>query len=771
MPIDHEELSRQARAFRPRRPAGIAALAAGVHRDPALRSWLTMESSALIPVPARDEDGWSLWSLIAIVRQEAPDVQTHQPPWGAVQWEWPTGRVVQLVELARRPELAAVLDEARGAPTEAWQVPGSETGRWQRDEALERLTELLASDPDDLSEMAVRYERILPAGAYPLYWALATGSRAWLRRTGDQVAEPAHADDRSEPPPEHLRDGTPGTPTELASRLGPWLRSTRALVDRFNYPVSVAQLADIERRHADVFRLAVIGTGPSLNRLVNALAGSPVLPAGEPLTVPVAVLPDGDPHVEITMPGSGCVSLPLEDASWSRVSEDALAVRVLADSDFLRAVEGELVVLDTDGCERHRVADAAAASDVVLLAVRATSPLGMAERELLESQVLGRHVQRVAVVVTLLDHIDDDEREPVLRYIANRAERVSPAVHVLTGPIDGSVDELTELRTTVLGLADAASRRAMRHAQVTGQLADLLGHLVQVAEQGAAAAAQSAAERSVVTQAAEHDLEGRRLDWLDVRNELQRRGTSNVEELRSSLLAYRAKLLDHLGFDLKRSREPRRWWEDEFGYRFRRELEATVRRHEDQLGRNVAADLHWLDSRTAGLFGRPVATRSGEQAPLTPDDPQLPGIDAPDLSHYRVGLRIAPAVAGLLGSLLIPGGVVAVGLASAATLAAGELRLQGMITEEHQLVAAQLPAAIDRGINGVSDELSNRVRELYAGFLDDTERAERAWHDAQLAAVRGPDPQESPWPALAAQAQALHDELRSALHTETGGAE
>lgn len=146
MPIDHEQLRQQAADFVPRRPGGIAGLVAGVHRDPALRSWLPLESSALVPVPVRDVGGWTLWSLVGVVNREPAGTRLHQVPWGAVQWDWPGGRVVQLVDLARRPELAETLSTARAAsprapsPAEPPVPPGTGAGRTPRPGAASRRT-------------------------------------------------------------------------------------------------------------------------------------------------------------------------------------------------------------------------------------------------------------------------------------------------------------------------------------------------------------------------------------------------------------------------------------------------------------------------------------------------------------------------------------------------------------------------------------------------------------------------------------------------------
>lgn len=558
-------------------------------------------------------------------------------------------------------------------------------------------------------------------------------------------------------------------PNDIAGSLGPWLRRAGRLTGLAEGPELADRLAEIDRRRLDTFRLAVLGSGRGFQNLVDMLLGIPALPRTASLQGAVLVQPSADPRLEIDHPGRERLVLSLEESSWDQAAGHPAAVRVLVDSEFLRAVDGELVVLDSERGAGTDPGSDPAAGDVVVLAVTASSPLGMDERTLLERQLRDGHVQRVAVVVTGLDQIDPDERETVLRYIRNRAGKIAPGVELLTAPLDTHDGEVKELREAVLRLTDPAQRSTMRAAQVAGRLGDHLARLVAVAEQGKAAADRAEGERAGRIRDAEQELEGRLVDWLGVRDELQHRGSGNVDELRASLLSYRADLQERLRFDLSRSRDPRQWWEEEFEYRLRRDLEATVRRYEGQLERHITADLQWLDGRTQELFGRPVAARPGAHAPVMPDGPQRRDIDAPDLTRYRIGLRVAPAVAGLLGVLFIPGGILAMGLASAAALAAGELKLHGMVTEQRELVAAALPAAVDRAINAMSDELSTRVRSLYAGFLDDVERSSRGWHDTELAAIRGDDRDPPPgWAKLGVAARELRDEVRTAVETEGG---
>lgn len=742
MAIDQEVLRRRAQEYRPQRPSGIAGLVEGAHRDPALGPWLTLESTLLAPVPAKDGDGWTFWSLVSAARSASVG-PGYQPPWGAVRWTWPSGRIAQLLALDSRSDLAAALATARSAPASAWQV-GRGFSRKRRDVLLHRVESALGTDEAELAELADLYADLLPTAAYPLYHALAPASAYWLHPAGPSRPEG----------PERVRaSSAPTRPAPVAARLPRWLRAARELGEQLDSADVAAAVEALAHQRHGPFRLAVVGAARPLYALVNRMLDTPVLPVTDVL--PPLIVKAGPERRLVVTTADGAVEhrLPEPAAAWEGVHE-AGSVRLLLDDELLQQIDGELVVVRVEDPDAGPLL---AGCDAVALVTSATAGLGMDERELLERDAPGRHATRTVVLVTQLERIDPDERADVVDYISTRAGQLGVAVVVPDIGVPGAETD------AILALAASEDRETHRALRLTSLLADRVETLGEVAEHRRKRdELETAARRG----AAERELDARLLDWHSLRNDLQQRANVNVAELRSSLLSYRADLLDRLEFDLKRSRDPRQWWEEEFAYRLRRDLEATVRRYEGRIERNVTGDLEWLDGRTRALFDRSVARTPAARAILRPDAEPTPRIDGPDLSRYRLGIRIAPTVAGLLGVLFIPGGIIAMGLASAAALAAGELKLQGMVNEQRALVAAELPRALDRAINRISDELSDRIHAVYDEYVDQAERTEKDWRDTELAAIHDAGrARGAPLAQLAADAHALHQELCAGITT------
>jgi hypothetical protein len=742
-----------ARPWTPHRPPGrgISALLRDVHRDPSLRSWLPVESSVLMPVPERTPTGWSLWSLVSLVEHEERGERFHVP-WGVLQWDWPSGRLVALSDLRRRGELADVLDAARTGAGHDWFLPADGRTVGLRETAAARLEQLLGSPDADLSTMTGLYERLVPPALRPILWRLAEGSAAWLQRLGPDPRSAAR-------PPA----APPTAPVELGERLGPWLRRAEKLVDEVAEPALATRLAAVGSRRGEPYRVAVLGTGPALAAAVNELLGREVLPPRAPRPLPVPVVASTDPRLEVVGPAAPPTTLALEPPSWSRLTDDDV-VRVLVDSDVLRELDGELLVVDTDRCTTP-VRDACASCDIVLAVVNATSPLGMTERAMIENDCLGAHVPRVAVVVSQLHHIEPDERRPVLRYIANRAAKLGAGLEVAVADPALAQAGYATLAAAFPRLTARPERTSLRWSQVVGQLGDVVAELVDVATRRIEAAEQATLHDAATRRAAELRLAERGLDWTGVRNELQHRANQNVDLLRLGLLNYRKDLTDRLEFALQQSSDPRKWWHEEFEYHLRRDLEGMVRRYEHELTRRADLDAQWLDQRTEELFGRTVGTRTGTGAdhPIDLDDPELRTIDARDVAQYKVGFRVVPAVAAAVVSLI--GGPVGAAVAGAVAIVAGELRLRRVVDDQRALVAVPLRAAVDGAVNRVSDELSDRVRRAYAGVVDDVAHAESVWRDAELAGLPAARPDHR-WTAVVDAARILHDDLCAALAQE-----
>ena len=118
-------------------------------------------------------------------------------------------------------------------------------------------------------------------------------------------------------------------------------------------------------------------------------------------------------------------------------------------------------------------------SDAAVLVVSATSPFSLTERIFLEEEVIGRHVPRVIVAVSMLDKIEEHEQQDILNNISKRINSVSKAIPVF--PVSGtnkSEELLRVLREQINTIASPDMRRPYRNKQIALQLCDYLNQIL-----------------------------------------------------------------------------------------------------------------------------------------------------------------------------------------------------------------------------------------------------------------------------------------------------
>ncbi|MEU8134364.1 dynamin family protein [Streptodolium elevatio] len=185
MTIDREAVNaRVAQAPQTRRQSGVAALLGGIHRSAELKGWLKGGSLALPPVAERVDGSWTLTALVAVGRREpqAP-VITVAPAWGAVQWEWPSQKVLQHITLADNAEAAEMLAKAKSAGSEGgWNLSMQAEALAARARFFQTLTRFVSEPGErDLKLLTRAYAQVLPRAAYPVYHVLVPSTRAWLQ--------------------------------------------------------------------------------------------------------------------------------------------------------------------------------------------------------------------------------------------------------------------------------------------------------------------------------------------------------------------------------------------------------------------------------------------------------------------------------------------------------------------------------------------------------------------------------------------------------------
>ncbi|MCF2530633.1 dynamin family protein [Yinghuangia soli] len=843
MTIDREAVNARVAQTQPRRQSGVAALLGGIHRSAELKGWLKSGSIALPPVAERVDGTWTLTALVAVGRREpqAP-VITVSPAWGAVQWEWPSQKVLQHTTLAEHAAAADMLAKAAGAETN-WNLSMQAEALAARARFFQTLTRFVSEPGErDLKLLTRAYAQVLPRAAYPIYHMLVPSTRSWLQvspaapakaaagreqrsrsagasaeagvaglpgpsRTAAQQqpaapkAAPAGAAARGAgapargtgpssagAPPRRAATAAPAATPRRDAGSGPSLVKSAGAA--LSTPITEARelaeqygleqiCTEVDRLRARMrrpgFRIAVVGEfGRGKSTLVNRLLGAKVVPEGRHTRVPVVVAPGPEARLELQYADGRAEVRPSVPESWADLDEAAareggaalVGIRVLVADPELARLDVEIV--DTPGVNaglgegvdddqaQDLVRRTVAASDAAFMVVSASAPLGLSETSFLEEEVISKHVPRITVVVSKLDSVDEDEREDIVDYLGGRVRRIAPVLEVLPGPHREDSAPIAGVRARLEEYAGSGGRRAMRARQTAGQLLGLLEEMTELARQGVADSALSVEDKRRAAEAAEVEIDNMTAEWGKVRVELQKRRSTTAEKFREHLAQSQEDLLGVLKYEMDRTPDPKTWWERDLPFRLRRELTAMAKKYEGQLHSSVSADLQWLDAQMKRHFGKGSTHKvdKAEQLSTEFELNEAEELGLKDLKSRKLAWRIGPSGVAVLGMLIIPltGGLAAIPMgagmaASVGGMVLGEVK-SGSLTEQQRGQAAKaLEPAIEEMLSGFSQQVSDRLYELYAGVMDEAVRGQKAWRADRLQALTaqgsdGPDWQE-----------------------------
>ncbi|MBB4710162.1 hypothetical protein BJ965_000044 [Streptomyces luteogriseus] len=595
--------------------------------------------------------------------------------------------------------------------------------------------------------------------------------------------------------------GASVVPTPQIATVTPdWLREARRLAEDHGQE-HIREALDLlaAGRGRPAFRIAVVGEfNRGKSTLINRLLGRDLLPTG-PLPVtraPVVIRacdeeglilgrPDGRRELrKLDDDGiwDGLTGTPAEPEPGALAGAPEPEVTLAVADDWLAGLDAELV--DTPGVNSgteeqfEQVRRTAAGSDAVLFVVSALSPMSITERRLLEEEVLCRHVPFVAVVVTMLDLVDGDDREESVRDLGKRVADLG-GLPVLTAPVPGGGEpELAALRGLVEGYARDSERALWRDRGIAAQVADHCEAMARIATEAEAVGRlpeEEAAERAR-TERALQESEGRQ--WEQLRVDLTSRQLHLCTRLREHVQKGRDGIIERLRWDLERASDPGTWWGRDLPVRLGQELSLLARSCERTvLLPGMAADTDWLDGEVARRL--PGAARSPLPGTLElTTEPEIAG-EVSSLSRTRLITRLGAQGGSILGLLIAtarqsqsgradsgPSGPPPMLYGSVLSLVGGllaEAYVRNAAEEQRREVDAVLVRAVDESAGVFQRRAVDALGDVYADVFARLRESHRAWADARRAAVESASASGTDWARLASDAAELATHIRSVL--------
>lgn len=277
-------------------------------------------------------------------------------------------------------------------------------------------------------------------------------------------------------------------------------------------------------------------------------------------------------------------------------------------------------------------------------------------------------------------------------------------------------------------MVDKGERKIWRNRQITNQLIDFCHQLKSLAENAIANANLDQAEREKEIKKFQEKVQSAQLYWQQLELDLEQRRIKNYQQLERKIFETKSNLLTVLQFQLKKTTNPKSWWQEDLPFTLRKELVTFSRSVENFFIQKIAEDNSWLEEKVKQLFGQEIATIlpvNNYNLDLITNIENLP---LADLQKYRLLTRLGSSAAIIAGYIL--GGPIGI-IASTGIWLFGENMMNKTVEEQKETIEQELEQKINLCFNQYCQKVADRLRQIYQQIINEIKQEEKTWQQNQ----------------------------------------
>lgn len=692
-----------------------------IHSSPVLREWVTLESEPLCPFVIRNsETQETIVHLLLAIPGTIKGNNVILPPWGYVAWQWPSRRLISMMDIRDTIE---PFDDHLNSDLICTKEFADNIQK-----ALDTDAEL-PLPPEPIQTIFKMFSGKSPIGKMESKKLIDYKERSITTSTSDNE--------------EH--------DTSYCSEVFHYMKQANELITECKHESLLEEWRRIyARMNKPHFSIAVVGEfSRGKSTLINRLLNSDVLPIGvTPTTAMVTrVLYGAESKMWRMYPDGKKEQLPLNSESWKNLTADDSGtdpegiIRIEIPNRWLK--QTGVHIIDTPGAgdligrRAALTTDAIASCDATLIAISATTPLSLTERAFVEEHILSRKIPRVAIVLTRLDQLPEAERASVVTYINEKVADWAPEVCMCSAhgtPIlpDDSIATCAgpdSILNMVSSWAGDEQHALLRSIQIKTQLKDIITVLRAALVTEKDAANLSYEERQETLKTGEQQLERNRLDWEDLQLELRKRENDCILWLERIVLEKKEDIVEKFRYELRHAPNPKQWWEEDLPYRLRQEMANVARGLERSLQNKIGSDLSWLEEEARNIFS--VEMKLGHTDSLVKINElkgELGSEEMSDLNSIRLRSRIGLGAASILGYLIFgPFGI-------AASIGGGiisEKIFSKNIENQRKALSKNLDDVVDQILHDAVEMVQKRLQNVYITIFKGVQKQESIWFSAR----------------------------------------
>jgi GTPase SAR1 family protein len=720
-----------------------------LRRESALHHWLPLESYLLPPVPAFYDRKRTL--IVPVSASAGNGALT--PPWGAIEYTWPQGRVAQLLDLRMHPEAGSIRKKMDDISLP--KLKADEKSRLEA-ELHQNIQEIFESglaefNPEKLLPL---YNALVPESIFTFYWILNPDSKTWLRAS----AESPKIQKTHGKPPKKNRPQTAGRrPQNLPNgNLGKWLNRGRKLAAAAGDKRFVQELDTLTGRlDQPNFRLAVVGAFSSgKSTLINRLLKRELLPADhKPTTGAITSISAGkSENARIKRNGSWSDALGLDTFTWEGLKASDLGDEKAPVPKVMLSIKNgwlsdlDLEIIDTPGIDD--LVDKRAVSaygilthcDGVIMVVNQLGAFSLKGKEFIEQEIIGRNVPARLVTVTNLDRIlEKDKPDSVVQEVARRMHEIDESIKVIAVYPDKDSDDndgIEKLRIEISELVNNGERQVWRKRQAASAIANIVGNVEAMARTKIEACRMDPAGLDEEKRNATWAIEKSKAEWVELEIEIQNRRKSLSGEVKSRIEACRPEIVRDLEYNLSQGGDPVKCWNHALPHFLLKMTDKLSAELEHLIMGRLNRDYEWLKRNAKSNFKVHFPPYIQKAAFLWEGNINMPNTNMDDLHKKRLFTRIGAGAATLLGyAVLFP----LVGpLAMIAPLSAvifSEEILTKKIDEQKKILSDKLEAAVAAVLKDYYKGIESNIKELYQKIIAAIHDEMMSWLEIRQSAL------------------------------------
>lgn len=515
----------------------------------------------------------------------------------------------------------------------------------------------------------------------------------------------------------------------------------------------------------DKFTVAVVGEfSRGKSTFINRLLGKELLPTGDMPTTAMPCRIRYNPKDAIAVfgeKGRRIKAVPLTEESWEGLTTDPFGGEdprgsVVVGTPAPWLLRSGIDLMDTPGAgdlEESRlqvISDALLKADGAVIAVSATLPLSMSEKFFIEQRLIARKTPFMMIIVTKMDQIPLNRRNDMLDYFQTKLKQWGMDIPVfvpyqLEMPDERykSVVGMDKVRNLLECWVRDPQRIHLTEVWAAARAEALVDLGISSLEERLCLLNADDDKRQALIEEKKRQLNKAKDTWQDLREQMDDRCGNCYDKLRSKANDYIATITERLQYEASHTANPQKWWNEDYPYRLKVELTNMSVGLNDVLTRQITEDSAWFNRSLDKCFKSNVLVERGvilERNRFAEVQPKK-DVELESLDQKRSFTRVAISAASIAGAIALNlagvgflSVVATMGVSTGASLFSDHFfkgRLEKQREELKNAIAKHVPQIIGQAV----DESEDKIDEIYRGILKEAVEKEKAWTEAQTAAI------------------------------------